>query len=98
MCIVPIPRALSPSGGQESFFSLKNVLLSLMHKYTYKKFMGDDKYSWAVFRDGRVYTSGMTRADAKSEKEMLEREDNNIEKAAKRMVAELGHIVYTGKK
>ena len=69
-----------------------------LHKYTYKKFMGDDRYSWAVFRDGRVYTSGMTRADAKAEKEMLERDAKNIEKAAKRMVAELGHIVYRSSK
>jgi hypothetical protein len=68
-----------------------------MHKYTYAKYMGDDKYSWAVFRDGRVYTSGMTRADARSEKETLQREDKNIEMAAKRMIAELGPVKYVGR-
>jgi hypothetical protein len=68
-----------------------------MHKYTYAKYMGDDKYSWAVFRDGRVYTSGMTRADARSEKEMLEREDKNIEKTVKRMITDLGPVTYVGR-
>jgi hypothetical protein len=39
----------------------------------------------------------MTRADARSEKETLQRESKNIEKAAKRMIAELGPINYIGK-
>jgi hypothetical protein len=47
-----------------------------LHKWTYKKYMGDDRYSWAVFRDGRVYTSGMDRAEARRLKERKEREDN----------------------
>lgn len=60
-----------------------------MHKWQYKKYMGDDKYSWAVFRDGRVWTSGMDRTSAKYEKEALEREDKAKWASAKRMAAEV---------
>jgi len=64
----------------------------MAYKYTYKKYMGDDRYSWAVFQDGRVVTTGMDRIQAKYLKEKLEREQ-----AAKRMVAELGPVKYVGK-
>ena len=45
-----------------------------MRKYTYKKYMGDDIYSWAVFEDGRVVVTGISRTEAKHTKERLERE------------------------
>tara|TARA_A100000164_G_scaffold377749_1_gene417675 strand:+ start:1177 stop:1359 length:183 start_codon:yes stop_codon:yes gene_type:complete len=55
-------------------------------KYTIKKFMGDDQYSWAVFRavdvkgmrspiflgDARPVMSGLTRSDAQYHKQQLE--------------------------
>ena len=55
-------------------------------KYTIKKFMGDDQYSWAVFKaqdvkgmrspiflgDARPVVSGLTRADAQYHKKSLE--------------------------
>ena len=55
-------------------------------KYTIKKYMGDDSYSWAVFRAGdgkgmrspicdpfvRPVVSGLTRSDAKYHKQQLE--------------------------
>lgn len=55
-------------------------------KYTIKKFMGDDSYSWAVFRAQdvkgmrspicdpfiRPAVSGLTRADAQYHRKMLE--------------------------
>ena len=55
-------------------------------KYTIKKFMGDDQYSWAVFRAQDVkgmrspicdpfispVMSGLTRADAQYHKKNLE--------------------------
>ena len=53
-------------------------------RWTYKKYMGDDLYSWAVFRDGQPYATGMDRAEAKHLKERMEREP-----AIKRMAAEV---------
>ena len=55
-------------------------------KYTIKKFMGDDSYSWAVFRAAdvkgmrspicdpfiRPVMSGLTRSDAQYHKKSLE--------------------------
>lgn len=41
-------------------------------RWTYKKYMGDDRYSWAVFHDGMVYATGMDRAEAKRLKERKE--------------------------
>ena len=55
-------------------------------KYTIKKFNGDDRYSWAVFRvqdvrgmrspifygDARPVMSGLTRSDAQYHKKCLE--------------------------
>ena len=55
-------------------------------KYTIKKYMGADTYSWAVFRAGdvkgmrspicdpfvRPVVSGLTRSDAKYHKQQLE--------------------------
>ena len=55
-----------------------------MRKYTYKKYMGDDTYSWAVFRDGRPYATGMDRGEAKRLKERLEREDKAVDDDAKK--------------
>ena len=46
-----------------------------MAKWTYKKYMGDDLYSWAVFKDGQPVMTGMGRADAKYTKERYEREE-----------------------
>jgi hypothetical protein len=46
-----------------------------MAKWTYKKYMGDDVYSWAVFRDGRPVMTGMGRTEAKLTKERYEREE-----------------------
>ena len=58
----------------------------MKQKYTIKKFMGDDSYSWAVFRAQdvrgmrspicdpciRPVMSGLTRADAQYHKKSLE--------------------------
>ena len=44
-------------------------------KWTYKKYMGDDIYSWAVFQNGRPVSTGMSRQQAKLTKERLEREE-----------------------
>tara|TARA_B100000287_G_C20534484_1_gene742168 strand:+ start:304 stop:489 length:186 start_codon:yes stop_codon:yes gene_type:complete len=58
----------------------------MKQKYTIKKFMGDDSYSWAVFRAEdvrgmrspicdpfiRPVMSGLTRADAQYHKKSLE--------------------------
>ena len=55
-------------------------------RYTIKKYMGNDSYSWAVFRAGdvkgtrspicdpfvRPVVSGLTRSDAKYHKSQLE--------------------------
>lgn len=55
-------------------------------KYTIKKYMGDDSYSWAVFRAGdvkgmrspicdpfiRPVVSGCSRSEAKYHKQQLE--------------------------
>lgn len=46
-----------------------------MAKWTYKKYMGDDLYSWAVFKDGRPFCTGMGRSEAKRLKERKEREE-----------------------
>jgi hypothetical protein len=53
-------------------------------RWTYKKYMGDDRYSWAVFRGGQPYATGMDRAEAKRLKERME-----CEAAVKRMAAEI---------
>ena len=58
----------------------------MKQKYTIKKFMGDDSYSWAVFRaqdvrgmrspifcgDARPVMSGLTHSDAQYHKRQLE--------------------------
>ena len=46
-----------------------------MAKWTYKKYMGDDLYSYAVFKDGRPVMTGMGRNEAKLTKERYEREE-----------------------
>ncbi len=33
-------------------------------KITIKKYMGDDQYSWAVFRDGKPIMTGLNRRSA----------------------------------
>lgn len=32
-------------------------------KITARKFMGDDAASWAIFVDGRVFVSGLTKSE-----------------------------------
>lgn len=32
-------------------------------KITARKYMGDDAYSWAVFVNGRVFVSGLSRSE-----------------------------------
>jgi len=51
-----------------------------MAKYTYRKYMGDDLYSWAVFKDGRPVCTGESRQQAKYIKERLEREEKKSNK------------------
>ena len=46
-----------------------------MAKYSYRKYMGDDLYSWAVFKDDRPVYTGESRQQAKYIKERLEREE-----------------------
>jgi len=41
---------------------------------TIRKYMGDDCYSWALFRDGRVVCTGMSRSSAQFERECLKRQ------------------------
>lgn len=48
------------------------------HKWQCKKYMGDDKYSWAVFRDGRVWYTGMSRTEAQWQKKQCEKEDREV--------------------
>ena len=81
-----------------------------MAKYTCKKYMGDDLYSWAVFKDGRVWTTGMSRnearwlakdlanSDKKEDAEVRKVLKEQREAAAKRMVLELGPVTYIGSK
>lgn len=35
-----------------------------MARITMRKYMGDDQYSWAVFRDGKVVVAGLSRKEA----------------------------------
>jgi len=43
-------------------------------RVTIRKWMGDDAYSWAVFYDGRVYYSGLSRREAAYERDRLRTE------------------------
>jgi hypothetical protein len=81
-----------------------------MAKYTMKKYMGDDMYSWAIFKDGRLWTSGMSRNEARwLAKELAAQDKKDLaeyrntakklrEESAKRMVLELGPVTYIGSK
>lgn len=33
-------------------------------KFNMKKYMGDDKYSWAIFKDGFPYLTGLSKPEA----------------------------------
>lgn len=44
-------------------------------KITVAKYMGDDKYSWAVFIDSRPVLTGLTRSTARYERERIKREE-----------------------
>jgi hypothetical protein len=48
-----------------------------MPKYTMKKYMGDDLYYWAVFRDGKPVVTGCARNEAKWHKAQLEKAESN---------------------
>lgn len=68
-----------------------------MSKFTCKKHMGDDRYSWAVFKDGKFVTGGMAQHQARWYRDqMIAAEKKNREDAARRMVLELGPVVYIG--
>ena len=41
-------------------------------KITARKYLGDDKYSWAVFRDGRPVVTGLTRREVAYYKKLVE--------------------------
>jgi hypothetical protein len=34
-------------------------------KITTRKYLGDDRYSWAVFRDGRPVVTGLSQREAR---------------------------------
>lgn len=34
-------------------------------RFTTRKYQGDDCYSWAVFKDGRPFLTGLSRASAR---------------------------------
>jgi hypothetical protein len=41
-------------------------------KVTARKYMGDDAYSWAVFVDGRVAVSGLSRREVPHYKRLVQ--------------------------
>lgn len=46
-----------------------------MAKYTCKKYMGDDLYSWAVFKDGRPVATGMGQHQARWLRDQFKAQD-----------------------
>lgn len=40
-------------------------------RITIRKYLGDDMYSWALFLDGRVVTTGMGKREAAYERDRL---------------------------
>lgn len=49
-------------------------------RYTIRKYMGDDEYSWALFekRDSRPVLTGMSRSSARYERDKREKEHERI--------------------
>lgn len=45
--------------------------------YTMKKYEGDDLYSWAIFKNGKVYISGESRQQASYLLKKLRKEEKN---------------------
>ena len=43
-------------------------------RVTIRKYMGDDSYSWAVFKDGRPTYTGCTRSDAQYYRDKIRKE------------------------
>lgn len=43
-------------------------------KITARKYCGDDKYSWAVFKDGRPVVTGLSRTEVAYYKKLLTEE------------------------
>lgn len=40
-------------------------------KITARKYLGDDKYSWAVFKDGRPVVTGLMRSEVAYYKKLV---------------------------
>jgi hypothetical protein len=40
-------------------------------KITARKYLGDDQYSWAVFKDGRPVVTGLTRREVAYYKKLV---------------------------
>jgi hypothetical protein len=47
--------------------------MSKRKRVTIRKYMGDDRYSWAVFLDGQVRMTGMGKTEAEYEQELIRR-------------------------
>jgi hypothetical protein len=47
--------------------------------YTIRKYMGDDIYSWALFRDGQPIMTGLSRSEAETERNRRQMPKNAIE-------------------
>lgn len=52
-----------------------------MDKITYKKYMGDDLYSWAVFVNGRPVITGLNRRMAKYYADDMKRQQKQKQEA-----------------
>jgi len=48
------------------------------HKITSKKYMGDDIYSWAVFKNGRPIVTGCSRNEASYYKKLTAEKEEGI--------------------
>jgi hypothetical protein len=45
-----------------------------------KKYMGDDQYSWAIFKDGKPYVTGESRTQASYLLKKFRKEESIIKK------------------
>lgn len=48
-----------------------------MARYKIRKYLGDDQYSWALFKDGRPIMTGMDRTEAQWRLRTKKEEETN---------------------
>ena len=57
-----------------------------MAKWTCKKYMGDDLYSWALFKNGVPVMEGMSQSEARYHKKKYESREAAVERLAEEVM------------